>query len=159
MSRVSERELVLPALRIIDGPPSDPKPWIPSPRVSLALPSIIADVHRLMRRVKRDATAPSVDDWTPNYAGDCQNRVVASMLTLYMAGVPRDVMRGYTGGAYIGRSKLRWQSHAVLGVCIQAAPKPVIYVLDDQQEGIRTLHWMQTNKLYKSISPRMRMEP
>lgn len=145
--------------RIIDGPPNDPQPWIPSPRVSLALPSIIADVHRLMRRVKRDATAPSVDDWTPDFSGDCQARVSAAMVALKLAGVPTFCMRGYTGGAYIGRSKLRWQSHAILGVCIEAAPKPVIYVLDDNQEGVRTLHWMQTNALYKSMSPRMRMEP
>lgn len=145
---------------IIDSAPVEPMPWTPPDRLAPAVQNIIGDVHRLMRRIKRQIVV-NADDWTPDLDGDCQQRVAAGMIVLSLAGFPLSCMRGYTGGAYIGRSKTnaRWISHAVLGVAIQAAPKPWIYVLDDQQEGVRTLHWMQTNKLYKSMSPRMRMEP
>ena len=146
-------------MNIIDGW-SDPTPWTPPDRIAPAVQNILGDVHRLMRRIKR-GPADHSDIWGAGFEYDCQGRVAAAMGTLSMAGFPLSCMRGYTGGAYLGRSKIsaKWQSHAVLGVCIHAAPKPVIYVLDDQQEGVRTLHWMQTNALYKSMSPRMRMEP
>lgn len=146
--------------RIIDGPPDEPHAWTPPDRLAPAVQNIIGDVHRLMCRIKRQIVVDA-NDWTPDLDGDCQQRVAAGMIVLSMAGFPFQCMRGYTGGAYLGRSKTnaKWQSHAVLGVAIQAAPAPVIYVLDDNQEGVRTLVWMQTNKLYRSMSPRMRMEP
>lgn len=144
--------------RIIDGPPDPPTPWIPSPRLALAVQNILGDVHRLMRRVKRQPIEDA-DDWTPDFSGDCQGRVAAAMITLASCRVPIASMRGYTGGAHIDKVPPKWKSHAILGVCIEAAPAPVVYVLDDNQEGIRTLHWMQTNALYKSMAPRMRIEP
>lgn len=113
------------------------------------------EVHDLMRWTKY--RNDHRDDWTPDMNRDCQGKTTAALLELHARGVPFEAMRGYAGGAAL-KTKGKYISHAVLVVRATESGTEMLAVFDNCQAGIRTMAWLNHEKIYKAMRPAMRVE-